>query len=183
MYGNFGGHLLFGFIGIPLLLLGFVLARHSFRLKRDGIRASAVVVAYRTREKDEGMLPVVEFEDWAGKRRRVELSCSAGPPVGESMEVVYDRTRPETVLGTSMAHLWMGPLIASVLGSLFVAQVGQVYGMLDLAVIGMTALGVVVILASAWLDSFPTGDWPGRKAKGSGLNPDDHSPDLAEPID
>jgi hypothetical protein len=121
----------FGF----MFLFGVVLAWRAAVLTRCGIRVEGRVVE-RPDTSDEIHNTIVEFVDLQGntQRKKLLISSSDDPPVGQSMRLVYNPSDPAEVYGASFGHLWMGPLILCVGGGLTVVGVlwamGQRIGVL-----------------------------------------------------
>jgi hypothetical protein len=106
-------------------LLGVVLAWRSAVLTRRGIRVEGLVVERPNVSGDEISDTIVEFADHQGNTQRKKLvgSSSDDPPVGQSMRLVYNPSDPNEVSGASFARLWLGPLIACLLGGLGIVAV------------------------------------------------------------
>jgi len=118
------------FGGLAMMLAGSLFAfvgagwaARSRRLVRTGVRTRAAVVAYES--GDEADFAVVEFVDRSGVRRRVRLPVSGGPPVGETMPIIYDREDPSVALRDSFVHLWLLPVAGLGFGAM-----GAAFGIL-----------------------------------------------------
>ena len=100
--------------GIMIIGSVRVIRRRSLavkRLQRQGLRASGVVIRYRSKTNREGYTsryPVVQFQAPDGRLITAEtdypLSASEqSPAVGEQVDVLYDPTKPD-----ARAHLDTG---------------------------------------------------------------------------
>src|SRR5438067_2000948 len=106
------------FLGVGGLfsLLGVAWAASTRRFLRRAARAAGVVVGHERRvsEDEEGastlFYPVVEFDDKAGRRRRVTLGVGSNPAgfaEGARVTVLFDPEAPADARLCSFAHLWL----------------------------------------------------------------------------
>jgi hypothetical protein len=107
-----------------MFLLGVVLALRAAVLTRYGVRVEGRVVEHPN-TGDEIFDTIVEFIDIQGntQRKKLLVSSSDDPPVGQSMCLVYNPSDPNEVYAASFGGLWMCPLICCVGGGLAVLGV------------------------------------------------------------
>ncbi|CAM3882825.1 Inner membrane protein YmfA [Vibrio aerogenes CECT 7868] len=106
----------FGFIFLALAAFLFNQQQSflSHAVRTDGIVTSFV--------SDGTYYPIVSFQTAEGEMIEFKSSTGSNPPSfsrGETVEVVYQPDLPEHAEIYSFLHLWLGPLIFGIFGSLF----------------------------------------------------------------
>lgn len=114
----------FGISGAIALGIAVHVGRDAWRLRQDGLRATALVVEMmRDREDGFNAAPKFRFQDAQGAEHTVASHFYRHPPayrVGDSVAVIYERSNPEHASIESFANLWMLPLFVGGAGGLFV---------------------------------------------------------------
>lgn len=101
--------------GIPFLLAGGYCAVETYQMVTRGVRTQGKVVRV---ERCQDNQPTLLFVDKRGKQHRASPSVSASSPihVGEMMELLYDPDRPEKIMITNVANMYLAPVILTLIG-------------------------------------------------------------------
>src|SRR6266542_2013732 len=109
-----------------LLRLALYLYRRQKRFLRRAVEVTGVVVAFRAGSSGEGgtmQHPVVKFRTKGGEVVEFASPYGQNPPayrVGQRVPVLYDPGRPAAAALRSFASLWLGCLVAGLLGATLV---------------------------------------------------------------
>lgn len=126
---------IFGGLGLAALIGGLLWGAQRYALFSAGLQAKGRVVENyksvytgsdtRTDDTSISYYPVVEFQDAQGQTIRFRGSTGSGAPeyeVGTPVEVLYDRENPYNAQLAAFSHLWLGPVVVSVAGFIFLVM-------------------------------------------------------------
>lgn len=122
--------LLLGGMGLPILITGLVWGGKRYALSRNGLRAPGTVVEnYKevTKYSDKtstSYYPIIEFTTQKEERIRFKGSTGMQSPeyeVGAPVDVLYDPADPNAAQMAAFPHLWLGPLVVTILGFIMVS--------------------------------------------------------------
>lgn len=121
--GCFGA--VFGLGGLIALVIGLVWGYNSWQRTQTNVETQGVVVDLlesRDSDGDRTFRPVIEFvaENGLTYTLQSNFGRSDPPEIGETIGVYYDRDDPNDASESSWLALWLGPLILTVMGSIFV---------------------------------------------------------------
>ena len=119
----------FALLGIVLGTIGGLLGYNTHKFVQNAERTEGTVVAIGERRNSEGdrvKYPVIEFTDQQGGQHEFKASSgssSSGYSVGNKVQILYDRERPDSASLDNWLDLYFGPLVLVILaaGSLFFA--------------------------------------------------------------
>jgi hypothetical protein len=118
---------IFGTTGIPCIILGGFLSLNSYHLLKEGVPARGEVIELVGRRGSKGgttYAPLYEFKATDGKTYTILSSTSSNPPshqVGDQISVLYPKGNPEKAEINAFLDLWLGPIIAGLIGVIFTA--------------------------------------------------------------
>jgi hypothetical protein len=120
------GIIKYGFtvLGIGLILVALYLLQITRTFLAEASRANGTVIELvRSRSSDSNTYaPVVRFVTEAGESIEFTSDTSSNPPSyseGESVEVLYRTAAPRAARINGFFSLWLGPIIAGGLGTVF----------------------------------------------------------------
>lgn len=116
---------LFSIIGLGLLIASVFVYLNTRKFIDASAKAQGTVIAHASGRSSDGDItyaPIVSFRTEDG--RTVEFksgtsSTNASPPVGQTVEVLYNRQRPEEAEINSFSSLWTLNIILAGLGAGF----------------------------------------------------------------
>jgi len=115
----------FALLGIVLLAGGLAWWLHVSRFVQSAEHTEGTVIEIVEKRDREGGItfsPVVEFTDHQGQQRKYYSNTSSNPSsysVGDKVEILYDRDRPDSAGINSWFDLYIGTLVLVVLGGGF----------------------------------------------------------------
>jgi len=115
----------FALLGIVLLACGLVWWQHVGRFVQSSEHTEGTVIEIvEKRDRDGGIKfsPIVEFTDHQGQQRKYYSTTGSNPSpysVGDKVEILYDRDRPDSAGINSWFDLYFGPLFLTIMGGGF----------------------------------------------------------------
>ena len=123
--------IMFALAGMVLLGAGVMWWQNTRNFVQSAEHADGTVIEIvRSRDRDGNTMfsPVVEFTDHQGQRREYHSNTKSNPSfysVGDKVQILYDRDRPDSAGINHWLDLYLGPLVLIVIGAgfLFVVTV------------------------------------------------------------
>ena len=127
--------LVFALVGVGMLAWAASEYRSASALTGDAIKADGTVIEMIKQEfsdPDAGLTyayaPRIEFVDESGGTRNF-IGNASNPPAyreGDHVEVIFQRSQPETARINSFMSLWLFPIVMAAFGLLFTLAGGAV---------------------------------------------------------
>lgn len=114
------------FVALILAIVAIWNGVHAFKLDKDGIRTSGIVVG--SEKSSESSYPVFEFADTFGRTHTVRAAVSSGNYlVGSTIPIIYPEDRPLTARVDDKTHLYALTLITGLMSGAFFLAVGALF--------------------------------------------------------
>jgi len=117
--------IMFALLGIALLAGGLAWWQHVNRFVQSAGHAEGTVVEInesRDRDGNFSYSPAIEYTDHQGQLHKHRSNIKSNPSmysVGDKVEILYDKDRPDSAGIDSWFGLYFGPLLLTILGGGF----------------------------------------------------------------